>query len=88
MLIIISSVLLESGIVQKQINNQKSNNILSFRDKVWNVSIEASRFSPLLGLGLSNWHFIKLSQIHKLQMFKLKNLFLFCLMSLFYFIIS
>jgi O-antigen ligase len=65
MLIIISSVLLESGIVQKQIINQKSNNILSFRDKVWNVSIEASRFSPLLGLGLSNWHFIKLSQIQK-----------------------
>lgn len=65
MLIIISSMLLESGIVQKQINNQKSDNVLSSRDKVWNVSIEASRFSPLLGLGLSNWHFIKLSQIQK-----------------------
>ena len=65
MLIIISSILLESGIIQKQINNQKSNNTLSYRDKVWNTSIEASRFSPLLGLGLSNWHFIKLSQIQK-----------------------
>lgn len=64
-LIIISSMLLESSIVQKQINNQKSNNVLANRDKVWNVSIEASRFSPLLGLGLSNWHFIKLSQIQK-----------------------
>ena len=64
-LIIISSILLESGIIQKQINNQKSDNVLAYRDKVWNVSIEASRFSPLLGLGLSNWHFIKLSQLQK-----------------------
>ena len=65
LLVITSSMLLESGIIQKQINYQKSNNTLSNRDKVWNVSIEASRFSPLLGLGLSNWHFIKLSQIQK-----------------------
>ena len=65
LLVIISSMLLESDIVQKQINNQKSDNVLSDRDRVWNVSIEASRFSPLLGLGLSNWHFIKLSQIQK-----------------------
>lgn len=64
-LVITSSMLLESDIIQKQINNQKSDNVLANRDKVWNVSIEASRFSPLLGLGLSNWHFIKLSQIQK-----------------------
>jgi O-antigen ligase len=30
---------------------------------VWNVSLEASRFSPLLGIGLSNWHFITLEQL-------------------------
>lgn len=65
MLIIISSALLESDIIQKQIKNQKNDNVLAHRDKVWNVSIEASRFSPLLGIGLSNWHFIKLSQIQK-----------------------
>ena len=64
-LVITSSMLLQSDIIQKQINNQKSDNVLANRDKVWNVSIEASRFSPLLGLGLSNWHFIKLSQIQK-----------------------
>ena len=66
MLIIISSAFLESDIIQKQINNQKNDNVLSDRDKVWNVSIEASRFSPLLGIGLSNWHFIKLSQLQKI----------------------
>ena len=65
MLIIISSALLESDIIQKQIKNQKNDNVLAYRDKVWNVSIEASRFSPLLGIGLSNWHFIKLSQLQK-----------------------
>lgn len=65
LLVITSSMLLESGIIQKQINRQKSHNVLAFRDKVWNVSIEASRFSPLLGLGLSNWHFINLSKLQK-----------------------
>lgn len=65
MLITISSVFLDSGVIQKQLNNQKNNNVLAHRDKVWNVSIEASRFAPLLGLGLSNWHFIKLSQLQK-----------------------
>jgi O-antigen ligase len=65
LLIIISSMLLETKIIQKQINNQNDNNVLAYRDKVWNVSIEASRFSPLLGIGLSNWHFIKLSQLQK-----------------------
>lgn len=65
LLVVISSILLETKIIQKQINNQKSDNVLAYRDKVWNVSIEASRFSPLLGLGLSNWHFINLSQIQK-----------------------
>jgi O-antigen ligase len=63
LLVITSSIFLETKIIEKQINNQKNNNVLSDRDKVWNVSIEASRFSPLLGLGLSNWHFIKLSQL-------------------------
>lgn len=60
-----SSIFLESNIVQKQISNQKNNNVLSDREKVWNVSIEASRFSPILGIGMSNWHFINLSQIKK-----------------------
>ncbi len=65
LLIIISSMLLGTKIIQKQINNQNDNNVLAYRDKVWNVSIEASRFSPLLGIGLSNWHFIKLSKLQK-----------------------
>lgn len=65
LLVITSSALLETKIVEKTINYQKSHNIIASRDKVWNVSIEASRFSPLFGLGLSNWHFIKLSQLQK-----------------------
>ena len=63
MIIISTSVLLNAGVVQKEIANEKNNDILSSRDKVWNVSLEASRFHPLLGLGMSNWHFITLEQL-------------------------
>jgi O-antigen ligase len=63
MLIVLFSVILKTGVIEKQIANQEANNVLSSRDKVWNVSLEASKFYPLLGLGLSNWHFISLDQL-------------------------
>lgn len=59
----ILAVLLNAGVVQKEITNERNSNFLSQRDKVWNVSIEAARFSPILGLGMSNWHFISLDQL-------------------------
>ena len=64
-IIIIASLtfIMHAGIVQKEITNEKNNNILADRDKVWNVSYEAARFSPLLGLGMSNWHFITMDQL-------------------------
>jgi O-antigen ligase len=61
--IVILSIILQTGVVEKQIANQKANDILSSRDKVWNVSLEASRFHPLFGIGLSNWHFITIEQL-------------------------
>ncbi len=64
-LIFLLSVILKTGVIEKQISNQESNNVLSSRDKVWNVSLEASRFSPTLGIGLSNWHFITIDQLKK-----------------------
>jgi O-antigen ligase len=64
-LIVLLSIIFKTGVIEKQISNQKANNVLSYRDKVWNVSIEASRFSPMLGIGLSNWHFITLEQLKK-----------------------
>lgn len=63
LLIAALAVLLNAGVVQKEINNEKANNVLASRDKVWNVSFEAARFSPILGLGMSNWHFITLDQL-------------------------
>lgn len=63
LMIIAASVIFNAGVVQKEIANEKNNDILSSRDKVWNVSIEAARFHPLLGLGMSNWHFITLDQL-------------------------
>jgi O-antigen ligase len=62
-LILALAVLLNVGVVQKQVAYEKTNNILSNRDQVWNVSIEAARFSPILGIGMSNWHFITLDQL-------------------------
>ena len=61
--IVILSIVLKTGVVEKQIANQKANDVLSSRDKVWNVSLEASRFHPLFGIGLSNWHFITIEQL-------------------------
>lgn len=63
--ILLLSVAFKSSIIEKQIANQKANNVLAHRDKVWNVSIEAARFSPILGIGLSNWHFITLEHLKK-----------------------
>jgi O-antigen ligase len=64
-LILLLSVTFKSSIIEKQIANQKASNVLASRDKVWNVSLEAARFSPILGIGLSNWHFITLEDLKK-----------------------
>ena len=66
--LVISALLaasLYSGAVTKQIGLQKKGMILSYRDKVWNVSLEASRFYPALGIGLDNWKLIKREDIKK-----------------------
>jgi O-antigen ligase len=63
--IVLSAVLLNASIIQKQITLQENQNILSFRDRVWNVSLEASRFFPALGIGMSNWHFITKEHLKK-----------------------
>ena len=59
------AVSLYSGAVTKQIGLQNKGMILSYRDKVWNVSLEASRFYPVLGIGLDNWKLIKREDIKK-----------------------
>ena len=44
---------MNAAIIQKQIANQNSNNTLSDRDRVWNVSIEAARFYPIFVLAMA-----------------------------------
>jgi O-antigen ligase len=61
--IVILSITLQAGVVKKQIASQKANDVLSARNKVWNVSLEAARLHPLFGIGLSNWHFITLDHL-------------------------
>ena len=63
--IMIISVLLNTGIVQKQIRNQQVNDILGARDKVWNISFEACRWAPILGIGIDNWGKIKPEDIKR-----------------------
>ena len=58
-------IISQSNIIQKQINNQTNNNTLANRNQVWNVSLEAYHFYPLLGIGMSNWHFISLDHLKK-----------------------
>ncbi len=64
-IILILMLVMNAPIVQKQIINQDNHDVLSSRDRVWNVSLEASRFFPLLGIGMSNWHFIGLEHLKK-----------------------
>ena len=63
--IFIIMIICQSNIIRKHITNQANNNTLTFRTEVWNVSLEASRFHPLLGIGMSNWHFISLDHLKK-----------------------
>jgi len=64
-LISLFAVLLNSAIVQKQINNQKRNDTLAGRQQVWNVPLEASRLYPLLGIGMNNWTYLNLDVLKK-----------------------
>ena len=57
--------LMNAAIIQKQIANQNANNILSDRDRVWNVSFEAARFYPVFGVGNGNWNRITLEDLKK-----------------------
>ena len=61
--IVLFTIFTRAPIIEKQLTNQENHNVLSFRDRVWNVSLEAARFYPLLGIGMSNWHFINLDQL-------------------------
>ncbi|CAN1514735.1 RfaL Lipid A core - O-antigen ligase and related enzymes [Methylophilaceae bacterium] len=61
--ILLLAIFLKTNIVQKLTITSKGNNVLAYRDRVWNVSLEASRHSPLLGIGMSNFHFISLDQL-------------------------
>lgn len=45
-------------VIQKQKNLMSSNAILNGRSQVWNVSLEAARWHPILGLGMDNWKLI------------------------------
>jgi hypothetical protein len=47
---------MNATIIQKQIIIQNANFTLSDPARVWNVSIEATRFYPIFGIGNGNWN--------------------------------
>ena len=53
----------KANVIEKHISDQKANNVLAFRDVIWNTSIEAARFYPIFGVGNGNWHRINLEEI-------------------------
>jgi O-antigen ligase len=62
-IIIIITLSFNPAIFMKQKELQRTNDLLSRRDLVWNVPIEASRFYPILGIGMNNWKHITLTDL-------------------------
>ena len=56
---------MNAAIIQKQIANQNANAVMSDRDRVWNVSLEAAHFYPVFGIGNGNWGLITLDDLKK-----------------------
>jgi O-antigen ligase len=54
LIICLVAAIFNASIFQKQLRYQKSNNVLSGRSEIWNTTLEAARFSPLLGIGIDN----------------------------------
>jgi len=57
--------IMDAAIIQKQIANQNLNDVLSDRERVWNVSNEAAHFYPIFGVGNGNWGHITLNDLKK-----------------------
>ena len=56
---------MNAAIIQKQIANQNAGAVMSDRDRVWNVSLEAAHFYPVFGIGNGNWGLITLDDLKK-----------------------
>ena len=57
--------IMNAAIIQKQIATQNANAVMSDRDRVWNVSLEAAHFYPVFGIGNGNWGLITLDDLKK-----------------------
>jgi O-antigen ligase len=62
-IIIIITLSFNPAIFMKQKELQRTNDLLSRRDLVWNVPFEASRFYPILGIGMNNWKHITMTDL-------------------------
>ena len=61
-----STFILNAEIIKKQQKFQEDrHDILNGRNQVWNVPLEASRFHPILGIGMNNWKLITLEDLKR-----------------------
>ncbi len=55
----------QPSVIKKQIEYQNTNNTLSFRDRVWNLSFEIATINPVLGIGNSQFNKVKPADIQE-----------------------
>ena len=55
-LVILGMFIFNANIIEKQVNNQKTHNILASRDIIQNTSIIAFEAYPIFGVGNGNWN--------------------------------
>jgi O-antigen ligase len=61
--LIILIFIIPAPAIKKQIANQDSHIVLSYRDIVWRAAYEVAKLNPLLGIGGGNWKHINIDQI-------------------------
>ena len=64
-LLTLPTFFLSSGVIERQLQLQSTNQTLNGRAEIWHTTIEAARFYPLLGIGIDNRALISEDMIKK-----------------------
>ena len=64
-LLTLPTFFLSSGVIERQLQLQSTNQTLNGRVEIWHTTIEAARFFPLLGIGIDNRALISEDMIKK-----------------------
>lgn len=64
-LLTLPTFFLSSGVIERQLELQSTNQTLNGRAEIWHTTIEAARLYPLLGIGIDNRSFVTKDLIKK-----------------------